>query len=80
MGVIMLVGQSEPSLSLTRQGNTFLSIVYVVIDAKLTPQMAANNEGVRIWLGGIFRNTTRQPHLRIPRLPISYHRQAIRIA
>ena len=79
----MLVGQSEPSLSLTRQGNTFLSIVYVVIDAKLTPfllQMAANNEGVRIWLGGIFRNTTRQPHLRIPRLPISYHRQAIRIA
>ena len=54
-----------------------------MIDAKLTPfplQMAANNEGVRIWLGGVFRNTTRQPHLRIPRLPISYHRQAICIA
>ena len=82
MAVIMAVGQSEPFLSLMRQGDTFFfNCIYdMVIDAKITPfplQMATGDEGVRIWLGGIFRSTTCQPHLRIPRLPISYHCQAI---
>ena len=50
MAVIMAVGQSEPSLSLMRQGDTFFfNCIYdMVIDAKLTPfplQMATGDEG-----------------------------------
>ena len=74
---------SKWAFSFSDTSRRHFSIVYVAIDAELTPfplQMAANNESVRIWLSGVFRNTTRQPHLRIPRLPISYHCQAIRIA